>query len=199
MTVENRENSSDSRFAPLVHYVYILRLDDESFYIGQTNDLSTRFAEHSIDSGAQATKSKTPRLVWFSHTHDRNSAHQMEQRLQSALARSPLAIEEIVDRFSGLLDLIRPQKTLADLRREEQEFESEMSGAFHHVPIRIGQSSATCGWTGSAAYPCVYGTGDWQDLFQMKREQDALEAVGGKYPHRPPCRLCLAKAPSSLG
>ena len=67
-TVSERETASDSRFSPAVHYIYILRLQDESLYIGQTNDLVSRVAEHTIDAGAEATKGQKPQLVWFSHS-----------------------------------------------------------------------------------------------------------------------------------
>ena len=196
-TVEQRENASDSRFAPLVHYVYILRLEDGTFYIGQTNDLSARVVEHRIDAGAQATKGKKQDLVWFSHTHDRKSAQQMEQRLKSALKRSPMEIEEIADRFSGLLDLVRPQKTLKDLQEEERAFNGEMAGSFHHVPVAIGWRKPACGWECFGTGYDLYGTSDWEALHQMKREQDALELVGGRYHGRTPCRRCLALAPKS--
>ncbi len=66
-----RENTSDKASDPLVWYVYILELADGGYYIGQTNDLATRIAEHAVGGGAKATQGKAPRLVWFSHTHDR--------------------------------------------------------------------------------------------------------------------------------
>ena len=197
-TVNEREKASDSRFEPGVLYVYILRLRDNSLYVGQTNDLTSRVAEHVIDAGAEATRGQSPQLVWFSHTHDRNSARQMEQRLQTALERSPLEVEAIIDRFSSLLDLVRPQKTLRQLQDEEQAYESKMRRHFHHskaLLFNIGPRPATaCGYDG----PEYYSTNDWNELRQRQREKEAVESVGGEYRGgRPPCPACLAKAPAS--
>lgn len=196
-TVSAREKASDSRFEPGVYYVYILRLNDDSLYVGQTNDLVSRLAEHSIDAGAEATKGQAPQLVWFSHTHDRSGAHQMEQRLQAALKRSPLELEAIIERFNSLLDLVRPQKTLRQLEAEERAYESKMRRLFHHSKALIwnpgGRPATTCGYNG----PEYYSTDDWGTLRQMQRKKEALESVGGKFQGRPPCPECLAKAPVS--
>ena len=153
-TPQQREEASDARFKPNIYYVYILLGDDGQFYIGQTNDLASRHAEHFIDSGAKATQGQRPRLVWFSHTYDHNSAKQMEQRLQAALSRSPLEIEQIVARFNDLLDLVRPQKTLRQLQEEERAYESEMRGVFHYskaLLYNLGPRPPTrCGYDGAA-------------------------------------------------
>ena len=198
-TVQQREQASDARWEPSLYYVYILRMDGGEFYVGQTNDLASRLAEHSIDAGAAATRGKRPELVWFSHTHDRDSAKQMEQRLQSALARSPLEIEQIVARFQDLLDLVRPQKTLRELEQEQREFDSEMAHSFHHVPLVIGRVKASCGWKGRDVDGwAVYGTNKWSELRAIQEEKEKVESVGVAYRPtggRPPCRHCLALAP----
>ena len=195
-TVRDRETASDSRFNPDVHYVYVLRLRDNTLYVGQTNDLASRMVEHTVDAGAEATKGQEPRLVWFSHTHDRHGAKQMEQRLQAALKRSPLELETIVERFNALLDLVRPQKTLRQLQEEEKAYESKMRKHFHHSNALMfnpgGRPPTTCGYDG----PEYYSTNDWGHLRQMQREKEALESVGGRYPGRPPCPDCSAKAPA---
>ena len=206
-TVNAREKASDNRLEPTVHYVYILRLKDDSVYVGQTNDLASRVVEHAIDAGAEATNGQTPQLVWFSHTHDRDGAHQMEQRLQSALKRSPLVVEALIERFSDLLDIVRPQKTLPEQRREEQEHEAEMLHVVHHVPHqeRVGPVSrlrAACGWDaqycsseGMSEYArgqlSRTGLGSHEELAQLDREHKAMEAVGSTLHKRKPCQKCL--------
>ena len=191
-TVHERERASDSRFDPGVHYVYILRLRDDSLYVGQTNDLVSRVAEHSIDAGAEATKGQEPRLVWFSHTHDRTAAHQMEQRLQAALQRSPLELEAIIERFTALLDMVRPQKTFSQLREEEEAYESEMRRVFHYSTATMfnpgGLPATACGYRGTH-----YSTQDWEWLKKMARDEDFTGNVYG----RKVCRRCLAVAPES--
>ena len=64
-TNETRENKSDNKGAPLVWYVYIIELEDGGYYVGQTNDLPTRCAEHALGGGAKATATQKGKLVWF--------------------------------------------------------------------------------------------------------------------------------------
>ena len=197
MTNTVREQASDSASQPTLWYVYILQLDDGDFYIGQTNDLETRFMEHSLDAGAEATKGKDCKLVWFSHTHSRESACAMEKRLQRTLDRSPLEIETIVGHFNRLLNLIRPQKTLREIGEEQRQNDFRAVSRFHHVPVAFGVRKPTCGYPLDAFYEQggLYGTSDWAQLSQMERERKALEGVGGKLAGRQACQDCLRLAP----
>ena len=109
--------------------------------MGQTIDLRSRVVEPQIDAGVEATKGQGSALMWFSHTHDdRNTAPQLERRLQAALKRSPLEIEERTDRYSGLMALIRLPKTLQQLRDEEHQFNAAKGSAFNHVRVVLNQS-----------------------------------------------------------
>ena len=47
-----REQASDSQTSPLIWYVYILERPDGDYYIGQTNELHVRLAEHELGGGA---------------------------------------------------------------------------------------------------------------------------------------------------
>ncbi len=47
-----------------IRYVYVLKLSDGTFYVGQTNDLAIRLREHRDGIQAQ-TRGKTPKLVYF--------------------------------------------------------------------------------------------------------------------------------------
>ncbi|MFC1917831.1 GIY-YIG nuclease family protein [Chloroflexota bacterium] len=47
-----------------VRYIYILKLFDGTFYVGQTNNLSIRFQEHK-DGLQTQTKGKDPKLVYY--------------------------------------------------------------------------------------------------------------------------------------
>ena len=46
------------------YYLYILKLDNGQYYVGQCNDLEMRFKEHQ-DGLTPSTKGKHPKLVWF--------------------------------------------------------------------------------------------------------------------------------------
>lgn len=192
-TYANRETVSDELSSPLLWYVYILRLEDGQLYVGQSNDLQARLVEHSIDAGAKATAGQGKRLVWFSHTHDREAAKQMEARLQRALERSPQSVEEIVANFDRLLNLVRPQKTLRELQEEERERDLRLMTAFHLVPLTLGPPKAACGFYGGGTRK-LYGTSDGADLQRMASELQTLREVGMEhhFKGRTPCDECLA-------
>ena len=195
LTNEEREQVSDDNISPALWVTYILQLDDGTYYVGQTNHLATRFIEHSLDTGAEATKGQRGKVVFFTHTHDRASAKAVETRLQRTLERSPLAIEAIVREFESMIRLVRPEKTLAELRKEEQEYESEMRTVFHHSNALTwnpgGRPPTTGGYDGFE----YYSTQDWSVLKQMERERIAIESVGGRRHGRRVCNKCLALAP----
>ena len=206
MNNSQREEASDRQAEPLMWYVYILKQRDGSLYIGQTNDLKTRLLEHRLDAGADATKGQQGELKWWNHCHSRKVAEHLEQRLQAALARSPLEIEGVIERFEEMMKLFRPEKSLADLRAEELAYDKEMRRAFHHAPVgpTFAMRKATCGWMGfleDAPFHTeaeLYGTDDWEALLQMERERNALESVGRKAQGRQPCQRCLALAPKPV-
>ena len=80
--------------------------------------------------------------------------------------------------------------------REDRQYQTEMKRSFHHITGY--PDKATCGWNGgwwdgiSIPQLAINGTHDQAALVQMKVEQDALEAVGGQYSGRKPCKRCLA-------
>jgi putative endonuclease len=65
-------------------FVYILASDSRELYIGITNDLTRRVAEHrsSIDAGSYSSRNATTRLVYFEMTNDVLSAIRREKRLK---------------------------------------------------------------------------------------------------------------------
>lgn len=66
-----------------MHFVYILRCADDSFYIGETADLAVRVAKHNEGSAAAFTAKRCPVTLAFSETHhDRPSALVREQQIK---------------------------------------------------------------------------------------------------------------------
>lgn len=80
------ENSSKTY--PLIpynkgYYVYVLRCEDESYYIGWTVDLRHRFHMHAIGKGARYTKSHRPlELYYFETFKDKQSAMRREYEIK---------------------------------------------------------------------------------------------------------------------
>ena len=210
-TNETRENKSDNKGAPLVWYVYIIELEDGGYYVGQTNDLHTRYAEHALGGGAKATATQKGKLVWFSHTHAREAAKAMEARLQAANERSPHEIQVLAGRFQDLVRLVCPEKTLRELTEEQAERDRVAASRYHMLIRKEGDVflSAVCGYRGrgrvwemdvrsgvgvinpsASAEANDVGSMNASVLLQRERERQALEAVGGKYSGRTVCDPC---------
>ena len=68
----------------MTFYTYILQSEkDDSFYIGQTNNLNDRLKRHN--SGAEKyTRRKTPwKLYWHAEVTSRSEAMALEKRLKN--------------------------------------------------------------------------------------------------------------------
>ncbi|MFQ5873154.1 MAG: GIY-YIG nuclease family protein [Dehalococcoidia bacterium] len=90
------------------HFVYILKLSDASFYIGQTKSLAVRLQEHK-DGLQSRTKGKNPKLVYFKrYIGDRREVTKTENRLtvlnRSAVGRRRL--RELIENFRAPLRLL---------------------------------------------------------------------------------------------
>jgi len=83
-------------------YVYILRLDDGSFYAGQTRDLRTRLMEHR-DGLTWSTKDRNPALVWFVTTNSRGAAEEYEAKIKQFIERNPRQIRKMILAFHDLI------------------------------------------------------------------------------------------------
>jgi len=64
------------------HYVYILRCEDKSNYVGSTANIRRRIFEH-VDGLVSSTKNKRPlKLIWYSCFADKNKALEFERYLK---------------------------------------------------------------------------------------------------------------------
>jgi len=64
-------------------WTYILRCADGSYYVGHTDDLETRFAQHQSGQLAGYTQTRLPaELVWSEEFSERHQAFETERRLK---------------------------------------------------------------------------------------------------------------------
>ncbi len=84
-------------------YVYVLKLDDGSFYAGQTRELRERLMEHR-DGTTRSTAGRSPKLVWFSTVSTRVQATVLEVQLKKLCDRNPREIRRWVRRFRDLVE-----------------------------------------------------------------------------------------------
>ena len=84
-------------------YVYILKIDDGSFYAGQTREIRERLMEHR-DGTTKSTAGRNPKLVWFSTVSTREQATGLEVQLKKLCDRNPREIRRWVRRFQDLVE-----------------------------------------------------------------------------------------------
>jgi tRNA/rRNA methyltransferase len=85
-------------------YTYMLRCADGSYYVGQTDELEKRIAEHQAGQGCDWTKRRLPvELVWRQEFTDRDAARLAEQQIKGwSRAKKESLIEGDFDRLSLL-------------------------------------------------------------------------------------------------
>ena len=84
-------------------YAYLLRLDDGSFYAGQTRDIRERLMEHRDGSGARATAGRSPRLVWFRTFPTRDGAAAEESSLKALCRDNPRQVRRMILAFQDVV------------------------------------------------------------------------------------------------
>ena len=90
------------------YHVYVLKLNDGGFYVGQTTNLAIRIREHK-DGLQSQTKGKNSKLVYFEQFEgERDKVNDRERELISLNQSSngPRRIREMIERFRGPLRLL---------------------------------------------------------------------------------------------
>ena len=66
-----------------MHYTYILKCKDGTYYTGYTNDLSKRIKAHNEGKGAKYTKGRGPvELVYYEEHEEKQSALRREWEIK---------------------------------------------------------------------------------------------------------------------
>lgn len=66
-----------------MHYTYMLRCKDNTYYTGYTNDLEKRVKAHNAGKGAKYTKGRRPvELVYYEEYEDKTSAMRREWEIK---------------------------------------------------------------------------------------------------------------------
>ncbi len=190
-TIASRKQKADQTLGPVSFFSYVIQFDnDGSFYVGSTNAPLARFSEHAAGVGANVTAGKGPfKIRLILPFLSRKEAEYNESRIQAALDKGPKHVDALLEVFDRMINIVRPQKTFSQLRREEEEYEREMKEVMHHSKAVIGTGGytpTTCG------YPVThYSTHDWEQLKKMARDEDFTGNIYG----RRVCRRCLEHAP----
>lgn len=79
---------------PGLFYVYVILCDDDSMYIGQTNDIPKRWNEHKTGTGSEHTKRHKPvAIIHYEEFISREAAVKREQDLKTGFGRKWLKRE----------------------------------------------------------------------------------------------------------
>ena len=65
-----------------MYYIYILKCDDQSFYVGLTDNLERRLAQHQNKRSLYTKRYSNIKLVYSEKFHKRIDAEQREQQLK---------------------------------------------------------------------------------------------------------------------
>ena len=86
------------------HYVYLLKCNDGTFYVGYSTDLARRVREHNVSpKGAKYTRGRRPVVLAYYVAHEsRSEALKHEHVLRK---KSRLEKEKLVEAFEGNLDI----------------------------------------------------------------------------------------------
>lgn len=74
-------------------YAYILRCSDGSYYVGHTDELARRLAEHETGAGSSYTATRQPvQLIWFEEFPTREEARAVEAQMKKWSRRKKEAL-----------------------------------------------------------------------------------------------------------
>ena len=66
-----------------MHYVYIAKCSDGTYYTGYTNNLEKRLLAHNTGKGAKYTKNRLPvEIVYFEEYEDKSEAMKREYAIK---------------------------------------------------------------------------------------------------------------------
>jgi predicted GIY-YIG superfamily endonuclease len=105
---ENRLIAAHIQLVRRARYVYVLKLSNGSFYVGQTTDPTIRLQEHR-DGMQRQTKGKDPRLVWYeSFEGERDAVKEREEELtrMNLAGAGQRRLRQMIERFRAPLRLL---------------------------------------------------------------------------------------------
>lgn len=85
-------------------YVYILLCSDNSYYVGNTNDIPQRLARHNAGRGSQYTSTRIPvLLVWKEIHNKKDQAVKREMQIKKwSKAKKKALIDGDMTKLRGL-------------------------------------------------------------------------------------------------
>ena len=84
-----------------MHFVYILRCNDNTLYTGYTTDIERRVKEHNQGKGAKYTRGRTPvELVYWEKKKSKSIALKREYKIKQLSRKDKIKLIEDTKRES---------------------------------------------------------------------------------------------------
>ncbi|MFH1736745.1 MAG: GIY-YIG nuclease family protein [Actinomycetota bacterium] len=71
-----------------MHFVYLLKLSNQQYYVGQTSDVFRRLKYHQAGRVPSTAKFSTKELVWYAAFQDKQTASAFEKYLKSSAGKA---------------------------------------------------------------------------------------------------------------
>ncbi|MFA5877736.1 MAG: GIY-YIG nuclease family protein [Candidatus Paceibacterota bacterium] len=71
-----------------MHFVYLLRLSNDSYYVGQTTNVEARLKKHVKGDVKSTAKYQDKTLVWYGAFEDKSIAIEFEKYLKSSAGKA---------------------------------------------------------------------------------------------------------------
>lgn len=71
-----------------MYYVYLLKLSNNDFYVGSTQDVKARFEKHQLGEVPHTSKFRPIELVWYSLFKSKKRALTFEKYLKSSSGKA---------------------------------------------------------------------------------------------------------------
>jgi signal transduction histidine kinase/predicted GIY-YIG superfamily endonuclease len=117
-------------------YTYMLLCADDSYYVGQTDDMDKRLVEHQEGRGAAYTATRLPvRLIWFEEFSTREEAESAEARIKNWSRAKKAAL--VRGDFQGLQEAAKK-----DWERYQKRHESDAAVSLDTPPLDTRPAAA---------------------------------------------------------
>ncbi len=120
LRAEPKSKEAGHRRIPCMHYVYVLKCSDGSYYIGSTTDLERRLAEHQTGFFEGYTTARLPvELVWSSEFPTEHDAFLCERQIKGWSRAKKEAL--IRGDFDAIHAIVKAERKEREARKRKEK------------------------------------------------------------------------------
>ena len=143
-----------------MYWVYVLRCDQDSYYIGMTKNLKRRLEQHDVGKGAQFTKYHKPKeLAYKEACHTRSDALAREYQLVHEYRRKYPKMTVIGSVYCYPPSARHQHPPVHIIRQDLYTTQPLPEYIYDPSQVRVFQSSESVSSTpsGESSAPCLWG------------------------------------------